>query len=182
MKDKKMMLYNLIREFVKITDDYKAQQTKYNSLKKLLTEKLLDAFDENGVKKSCIVDIDKFEDDSSINELKIKIIKQQNVSIDFDCDKLENVLGKDLRKKIILKKYVINDIIGLTSYLKSCGVNPSKFKSFLSIEKSIDKNAIDYFEARGMLDAEEIKGCYTVSKGEPYFKVYKMKNEEENFD
>ena len=59
----------------------------------------------------------------------------------------------------------------LTAYLKECDVDPKIFKSFISVSKSVDVQELDRLEEIGKITAEQVKGCYTIKKQNPYFTV-----------
>ena len=101
------------------------------------------------------------------------ITRIQNTRIKFDPDLLEKALGKTLSEDVIIKHYTVNDMFGLTAYLKQCknGVDPKVFKSFISVSKTVDTKALDQLEALGKITAKQIQGCYTISKDVPYFTV-----------
>lgn len=122
------------------------------------------------------------EDDGSaifnypdLGEGALKVTKVQRTSVDFEADKLEKVLPKEIAKKAIVKKYEIIDIQGLTSYLKKCNVDPKIFKEFLSVTKTVDTKELDKLEELGQISIEQIKGCYTVKKSSPYYTVSEIK-------
>lgn len=111
--------------------------------------------------------------DEKISDEKFSVSRVQSVNVDFDIEKLENALKQvpDILNQVILKQYEIIDINGLIKYLKKCGVSSSKFKSFLSIKKSVDKKSIDNLVELGKIDKEILSGTYTVTVNNPYFKI-----------
>lgn len=60
---------------------------------------------------------------------------------------------------------------GLIEYLKSCGVNPKKFKSFLNVTKTVNQKEIDQLFLTGKLSEKDVDGCYTTEKKNPYYTV-----------
>ena len=95
----------------------------------------------------------------------------QRTSIDFDPERLEKSLGKEISKSVINRSYEIADIDGLIGYLKECGVDPKVFKSFLNVYKSVDYDELDRLEELGKISREQVEGCYTVKRQKPYFTV-----------
>lgn len=95
----------------------------------------------------------------------------QSSRIEFNPDKLEKALGKELSSDVIQKHYEIVDMNGLITYLKKCGISPKVFKSFISVQKTVDMKELDRLEELGKITAEQIKGCYTVKSQSPYFTV-----------
>lgn len=102
---------------------------------------------------------------------KYTVTRVQRTSIDFDPERLEKSLGKELSRDVISKSYEIADIDGLIKYLKECGVDPKVFKSFLNVYKSVDYDALDRLEELGRISKEQVEGCYTVKRQKPYFTV-----------
>lgn len=96
----------------------------------------------------------------------------------FDADKLEEKLGKEVCKDFIVKECVIADMDGLVKYLKSCGVSPKKFKTFIEVRKQVDAKKIDELSNLGYITQEDIKGCYRLEKGTSYLKINVLKDEE----
>lgn len=101
----------------------------------------------------------------------LKVTKIQRTSVDFKVDKLEKVLPKDVVKKVIVKRYEVANMEGLISYLKKCNVDPQIFKSFLNVSKCVDTKEMDKLEELGKITIEQIKGCYSVRKSNPYYTV-----------
>ena len=73
-------------------------------------------------------------------------------------------------KKFIDKTYTINDFEGLVEYLKTCGVDPIKFKSYLQITENVNQKKLDQLSNLGIINENDIKGCYEVKKNEGYIK------------
>lgn len=110
-----------------------------------------------------------------LGEGALKVTRIQRATVDFKVDKLEKVLPKKVAKKVIIKRYEVIDMQGLTSYLKKCNVDPQVFKSFLSVSKCVDTKEIDKLEELGKISIEQLKGCYSVKKSNPYYTVSEIK-------
>lgn len=93
----------------------------------------------------------------------------QKSSVKFDVDKLEKVLDKSIKNKVINKTYEITDISGLIAYLKELGADPKIFKSFLNIIKSVNIKELENLEKLGDVSMKQLKGTYTVNTSNPYF-------------
>lgn len=102
---------------------------------------------------------------------RIKVSRVVRTKVDFDAEAVEWALGKDKASKVVKKSYTINDMSGLVRYLKSCDVDPNIFKKFLSVEKSVNTEELERMEQLGEISMEDLDGCYTVTKGNPYFRV-----------
>lgn len=90
----------------------------------------------------------------------------------FDVDKLEEKLGKRLSSQVVETKAQIEDLKGLTKYLKGCSVDPKVFKSFISVQKTVDKAALEQLEALGEVDKEDLIGTFEVTVGNPSFRIF----------
>lgn len=99
------------------------------------------------------------------------ITNVQPTSITWFADKLKEKLDKAVYKRIINRRYEIADYEGLVKYLKSCGVDPKVFKSFINVIDTVDTKKIDNMSKLGYIPAERIAGCYLVEMKNPYYKV-----------
>lgn len=97
-------------------------------------------------------------------------------SIIWDIEKIEERIPKEQVKKIIDKTYEIVDMEGLTEYLKQCGVNPKKFKSFLEVSKKINTEELEQACAIGEIDKSDLSGCYTIAEKNSYLKMNIMED------
>lgn len=145
--------------------EYKKAQEKFGEIKKDFYGIMSDYYEYNSIEGG------KVFFDEEADSPPLVVTRVQNTRIKFDPDKLEKALGKTLSEDVIVKRYSINDMLGLVSYLKQCGVDPKVFKSFITVSKTVDDKALDQLESIGKITAEQIKGCYTVNKDRPYFTV-----------
>lgn len=146
------------------------EQSKFKSAKAEFEKKKLcfygemkDYFHDLNEDSRVQFDLENFDG----QKVKLIINRVQKSSVIFDADKIENSVCKEA----VIKTYSISDIHGLIEYLKSCGVSPSKFKSFLTVTKSVDTNLLERYEERGIISKEQLDGCYVVKSQEPYFTV-----------
>ena len=151
--------YKKQTEFKDIQSQFTDEKAKFNSL--------MEAFFKNEAIDKSVV----FTNNGVDGRENYTVTRVQKLSVDFDPEKLEKTLEKDIAKRVILKKYEIVDIDGLIVYLKECGVDPKIFKSFLHISKSIDSDELDRLEEIGKITREQVEGCYTVKRQKPYFTV-----------
>lgn len=112
---------------------------------------------------------------SNPTDMKVNRIRKKTFVWDFK--KLEQQIKKKTLSKFVQKTCIISDYEGLVKYLKSCGVDPIKFKSFLSVEQSIDLKKLDDMLEIGEVKREDIEGCYTVELGNPYIKIVENKDQ-----
>lgn len=156
-----------VKEFYNEQKKFKERQERFNTIKQLFYNDAEELFNYEGISK-LVIDNDDLEG----NELVVN--KVQKHQLFFDIDALENNLSKEMCKEVIEKKYKIIDINRLIVYLKSCGVDPKVFKSFINVTKTVDEKKIDKLADLGLISKEQLEGCYTLKRQKPYFTV-KMK-------
>lgn len=101
----------------------------------------------------------------------ITVTRSAKTTIEWFADKLRQRVTKEVFSQCVKKRYEIIDMKGLIKYLKTCGVDPKIFKSFIAVEEVIDPDAIDRASERGLLEAKDIRGCYLVHCSKPYYTV-----------
>lgn len=141
-------------------------QTRFCEIKADFYSDMEDYFKHNSIDGKLTIDSGEFDGVESLVVTRI-----QSSRVEFNPDKLEKVLGKELSRDVIQKHYEIVDMNGLVTYLKECGINPKVFKSFISVRKTVNTKELDRLEELGKITAEQIKGCYTVKSQSPYFTV-----------
>lgn len=146
---------------------FKEIQTRFCEIKADFYNDMEDYFKCNGISDGKLtIECDDFADAG-----KFVVTRIQSSRVEFNPDKLEKVLGKELSRDVIQKHYEIVDMNGLVTYLKECGIDPKVFKSFISVRKTVNTKELDRLEELGKITAEQIKGCYTVKSQSPYFTV-----------
>lgn len=153
-----------ILTFAQKQKKYKQVQTRFGEIKANFYNDMEDYFECNNVDG-------KLTFDDSLNAGKLVVTRVQSTKVEFNPDKLEKALGKELSRGVIQKHYEIVDMNGLITYLRECGVNPKVFKSFISVRKTVNVKELDRLEELGKVTAEQIKGCYTIKSQNPYFTV-----------
>ena len=151
-------------ELYKLNKNFKIEKDKYEANKILLTSKIY-AYIDRLKEDTFIVESNGIEKNK---KLKVQKIVQKKVI--FDIEKLKKKIDKKLLKKFIDKTYTINDFEGLIEYLKTCGVDPIKFKSYLQITENVNQKKLDQLSNLGIINENDIKGCYEVKKNEGYIK------------
>lgn len=159
-------------EFFERQKELKQIQTQFGELKAQFYGSMEDYFSRNDIDDSKVVVHGGYNGDLVVTRI-------QSSKVEFNPDKLEKALGKELASGVISKRYEIADMSGLVTYLKSCGVDPKVFKSFLLVSKSVDTKELDKLEELGKITADQVKGCYTVKKQNPYFTVSVAKGQGE---
>lgn len=106
-----------------------------------------------------------------VNHVVRKMIK-------WDVTKLKAKLSPELCAEIIEKEYYISDIQGLVKYLKSCGVNPKKFKRYLIITEKVNQKKMDELSEIGDITASDVEGCYELKEANGYLTINVKKDED----
>lgn len=156
-----------ILNFFQKQKKFKQIQTRFCEIKADFYNDMEDYFKYNDINDGKLtIDCDDFVDAG-----KFVVTRIQSSRVEFNPDKLEKALGKELSRNVIQKHYEIVDMNGLVTYLKECGIDPKVFKSFVSVRKTVNIKELDKLEELGKITAEQIKGCYTVKSQSPYFTV-----------
>lgn len=109
------------------------------------------------------------------NHVKLRVTNVRTKKITWMLDKLKQKLGKETYKDVVCKTYTVNDMQGLIKYLKTCGVDPKKFKKFIEVTEELDETKLDTYYETGALKKEDIAGCYDVKMGDPYIRLTELK-------
>ena len=109
------------------------------------------------------------------NHVKLNVTRIRTKKVTWLLDKLKQKLGKDIYSEVVNKTYTINDMKGLIKYLKSCGVDPKKFKRFIDVTEELDETKLNTYYETGALKTKDIEDCYTVKMGEPYIRITELK-------
>ena len=109
------------------------------------------------------------------NPVTVTVTKVRRKKITWDLEALKKKLSKEKFITVVNKEYTVIDMSGLVKYLKSCGVDPKKFKKFINVSETLDETKLDTMYETGKLKTEEIRGCYTVGVSEPYFRITEEK-------
>ena len=157
---------NVIATFFQKQKKFTQIQTQFNELKNSFYNDMEEYFSSNGIDGKLTVDCDGVDEVNTFTVTRI-----QNSKVDFNPEKLEKVLGKELSRSVIQKRYEIVDMNGMVKYLKGCGVSSKIFKSFISVHKTVNVKELEKLEELGKISAKQIKDCYTVKSQNPYFKV-----------
>lgn len=155
---------NAVLELNKINKDFKLYEEQYKFKKDELQGIIKKYASDNHVEEFNVVS-------KGVN-LKVRPIVNKKIIWDFD--KLESKVDKSLLKQFVLKEYVIEDFDGLIKYLKSCGVNPKKFKEFLKVNKKVDSKALDQLYDLGEIEFEDVCECYKVEITSGYVKISEL--------
>lgn len=109
------------------------------------------------------------------NHVKLNVTRVRTKKVTWLLDKLKQKVGKDIYSEVVNKTYTVNDMQGLIRYLKTCGVDPKKFKRFIDVTEELDETKLDTYYETGALKTKDIEGCYAVKMGEPYIRITELK-------
>lgn len=109
------------------------------------------------------------------NHVKLNVTRARIKKVTWLLDKLKQKVGKDIYSEVVNKTYTVNDMQGLIRYLKTCGIDPKKFKKFIDVAEELDETKLDTYYETGALKTKDIEGCYTVKMGEPYIRITELK-------
>ena len=79
---------------------------------------------------------------------------------------------------LVEKEYYISDMHGLVKYLKSCGVDPKKFKKYLIVTEKVNQKKMDELSDIGDITREDIEGCYKLEEANGYLTINVKKDED----
>lgn len=174
---KSKLSYNELKQtvlgYAQKNTKFKKIQTQFAELKEEFYTNMEDYFSCNNVDPNEGITLEY--DDELVYEGKLVVKKVQKSSIEFDANKLERALGKELSQDIILKRHEVTDMPGLVTYLKECGCDPKVFKAFIQTTKVVDTKELDRLEEIGKVTIEQAAGCYEVKPQKPYFTVNVVK-------
>lgn len=109
------------------------------------------------------------------NHVKLQVTRIRTKKITWLIDRLRKNLTKEQMKQVIDKTYTVTDMKGLTTYLKSCGVDPKKFKKFISVEEEVNEAKLSQMYDTGEIKKSDVAGCYDLKIGEPYIRLTEKK-------
>lgn len=168
---------SLVVELNELNSNFKAAEAEYKEKKNNISSKIKDYM---SIKKIDSLDFLFKAGKYKNNPMRFTAKHICPKKIIFNPDSIEKKLSKLSKEDlslIVKKTYIINDIDGLIDYLKSCGVDPKQFKTFLTIEKTVDNKKIDELSNIGKITEEDITGCYTIKESESYFKISEVEDE-----
>jgi hypothetical protein len=163
--DEKKEFEEAAKRLYTATNNFKALEKRFKEVKRDCENKIENYLQSIGSNSEVV------EGRNYSTEHNLIVTRSQKTSVIFDASKLEKSLGKDLVSKVVIKKYEIVDIFGLVNYLKSCNVSPKIFMDFVRVEKQVDDNELNQLMELGEIEEKQVEGCYSVKKGNPYYKV-----------
>lgn len=110
------------------------------------------------------------------NHTRLRVTRVRRTTVKWDVDKLRKALNKEQFKRATTKECTITNLDGLVKYLKSCGVDPKKFKKYISVNTQVNADVLEQMYAVGEISQKDVKGCYTTEMGEPYMRLTELKD------
>ena len=98
--------------------------------------------------------------------------------IKWDVAKLKKKLSPEMYAELVEKEYYISDMHGLVKYLKSCGVDPKKFKKYLIVTEKVNQKKMDELSEIGDITTKDIEGCYKLEEANGYLTINVKKDED----
>ena len=102
-----------------------------------------------------------------------KLICQRisQVKVEFNIKKLDKILSKEQRKKVIQKHYNVNNWHGLLKLLKESGVEWKQFLKYVDVSESVNESQLEQLVELGELNSEEVKACSKAKIKTQYYKI-----------
>lgn len=116
----------------------------------------------------------KFLSKSKMGDIPLRVLNVVPKSVTFDVKKLKEKLDREIFNEVVNKEYVINDFQGLVKYLKKCGVDPKKFKTFIDVTEIVNTKKLDELGSLGEISEEDIDGCYEVTEKNGFVKITEL--------
>lgn len=111
------------------------------------------------------------DEELCINPIYVRVNVSKRKTVDFDLGKLKKKFSKEIYNAVVKKTYQVVDMEGLVQYLKSCGVNPKKFKEHIQRTEVLDKEKMYKLYDLGDISLDDLKGCYSIKESNPYITI-----------
>lgn len=157
----------IVRNFYNKQREFSDIKKAFDQFKKSFEEEMELVFAESKT------DSVSFSVGSDYKDELFVVKKRCRTYIKWNFKKLAKNLGNKLFKQVVNKKYIVNDMLGLIEYLKSCNVDPNIFKKYIDVEYSLNEAELDNLESLGKVKAEQLEGCFNLSFSKPWYSVEK---------
>ena len=157
----------VVRDFYNKQMEFSDIKKAFDQFKKSFEEEMELVFAESKT------DSISFSVGSDYKDELFVVKKRCRTYIKWNFQKLAINLGNKLFKQVVNKKYIVNDMLGLIKYLKSCNVDPNIFKKYIDVEYSLNESELDNLELLGKVKAEQLEGCFNLSFSKPWYSVEK---------
>lgn len=102
---------------------------------------------------------------------KIICQKISQVKVEFNINKLNKILTKEQRKKVIQKHYQVNNWPGLLRLLKDSGVDWKQFLKYVDVLETVNEKQLEQLVDIGELNSDEVKECSRARIKTQYYKI-----------
>lgn len=157
----------VVRDFYNKQREFSDIKKAFDQFKKSFEEEMELVFAESKT------DSVSFSVGSDYKDELFVVKKRCRTYIKWNFQKLAKNLGNKLFKQVVNKRYIVNDMLGLIEYLKSCNVDPNIFKKYIDVEYSLNEVELDNLELLGKVKAEQLEGCFNLSFSKPWYSVEK---------
>lgn len=105
------------------------------------------------------------------NIKKVIVTKVTPSSVEWDCEKLKQLLSPKERKLVIQKHYQVVNWKGLFELLKESGVEFKEFLKYVVVTETVNDKQLDKLIELGAVDEKEVKECSSVKLKSSYYKL-----------
>lgn len=93
------------------------------------------------------------------------------IKVEFNISKLDKILTKEQRRKVIQKHYQVNNWSALLTLLKDSGVDWKQFTKYVDITESVRDSVLEQMVELGELNADDVKKCSSAKIRTQYYKL-----------
>lgn len=180
MKNDSYQIKDSVRRLCEAKETYEKAKQYYERVKETETKEISNYIFCNLSKNENSFDVLLNEGERFyMNPTKFKVTKVVNQKINWIVERLKERLPKKVLCEVLDKTYTVNDMSGLIEYLKTCNVDPKRFKSFIDVSESINQDKLNWLYDTGHIKSKDLKDCYTVENGTSYIKLTKYKKQDD---
>lgn len=150
-----------VLRLIKEEEDFKKHEAEYKERKRIFNQKVMNYFEKSGFEGA----------DLDYDEGNIKLTMVNQTKIEWDIEKLKKVIDRNMRKKVIEQKVIINDYDNLVKLLKQHGVSPKLFKQCILVEETLDEKMLENCLELGEITKKQIKGTYKLNRSSGYVRI-----------
>ena len=85
----------------------------------------------------------------------------ERINTEYDVDKLQNKLPKEICEKFINKQYSVVDWVNFVKFMKEKGVSGQEIKKYFIVNTDVDEKKLSDLYEHGEIDVSDLEGCYT---------------------
>lgn len=111
-------------------------------------------------KKSIMAKYFEKSGNRSIENDDCTVYVAERAKVNYDVDKIQNSLPKELYSQFIVNTRTISDWNYFGKLMKSKGITMDQLRPCISVKKEVDQKALDKLYERGKVDIRDLDGCY----------------------